>query len=624
MAAKKSTKEREIKEQLLYSGNQAIARAAIEAGVTLVTGYPGTPSTYVIETLLRLPDLGFRVEWAINEKVAFELATGVSWTGLRSLVTMKMSGLNVASDAFLSVQYSGTKGGLVLYVADDPNVYYGMVEQDSRHYARLAVAPMLTPATPQEALDFTRRAFELSEEIGHPVMILGTTVLSNTSEMVSLGEIKSDNRKPSFEFDIAKYAKAGPAACVDQHKDTLRALERFGELADDLNPLTLNESRIGIIAAGVTWNYLQEVCHSYNLEPCTLKLGVANPLPKEKIKTLLSNVDTIVVLEELEPFVEEAVLALSAQVNHPVKVIGKIQGPLFLTGDYNIDIVASALREAYGEQVSHPEISNDLLKHIQESKVKRLNTFCAGCPHRATYYALNQSIEKLGYKKDEVIITGDIGCTILGMNEPFQCCWTEIAMGSSISLAQGFKYAGIEEPVVATIGDGTFFHGGIPALLHASHNKANLTVIILDNHWASMTGMQPNVGTQNLSSGEEKRIIMIEEIVRASGIKNVTRVNPFKIKKMIETLMGSISSPEISVIISDAECAIQKKRRKKGGGVLKVKSEKCVGLDICEHSCIEGLGCPAIERGEDGKAFINPNVCTACGLCHYVCAYGAI
>ena len=624
MAAKKSTKEREIKEQLLYSGNQAIARAAIEAGVTLATGYPGTPSTYVIETLLRLPDLGFRVDWAINEKVAFELATGVSWAGLRSLVTMKMSGLNVASDAFLSVQYSGTKGGLVLYVADDPNVYYGMVEQDSRHYARLAVAPMLTPATPQEALDFTRRAFELSEEIGHPVMILGTTVLSNTSEMVSLGEIKPDNRKPSFEFDIAKYAKAGPAACVDQHKDTLRALERFGELADDLNPLTLNESRIGIIAAGVTWNYLQEVCHSYNLEPCTLKLGVANPLPKEKIKTLLSNVDTIVVLEELEPFVEEAVLALSAQVNHPVKVIGKIQGPLSLTGDYNIDIVASALREAYGEQVSHPEISNDLLNQIQDSKVKRLNTFCAGCPHRATYYALNQSIEKLGYKKDEVIITGDIGCTILGMNEPFQCCWTEIAMGSSISLAQGFKYAGIEGPVVATIGDGTFFHGGIPALLHASHNKANLTVIILDNHWASMTGMQPNVGTQSLSSDEEKRIIMIEEIVRASGINNVTRVNPFKIKKMIETLMGAISSPEISVIISDAECAIQKKRRKKGGGVLKVKSEKCVGLDTCEHSCIEGLGCPAIERGEDGKAFINPNVCTACGLCHYVCAYGAI
>jgi len=286
---------------LLLSGNQAIARAAIEAGVKLVTGYPGTPSTYVIETLLKLPDLGFRVEWAINEKVAFELATGVSWSGLRSLVTMKMSGLNVAADSFLSVQYSGVRGGLVLYVADDPNVYYGMVEQDSRHYARLAAAPMLMPATPQEALDFTRLAFDLSEQIGRPVMVLGTTTLANTSERVTLGRIKAIARKPSFEFDIKKYSKAGPLACIQQHKDTLEALEKITTLIGGLNPLTLNGDRIGVIAAGVTWNYLQEAIHLEKFSPSTLKMDVVHPLPTGKIKRLLSGVDTVLISKSSSP-----------------------------------------------------------------------------------------------------------------------------------------------------------------------------------------------------------------------------------------------------------------------------------------------------------------------------------
>jgi len=612
----------DINKPLLFSGNQAMARGAIEAGVALVTGYPGTPSTYLIEALLKTSDLGFRVEWSINEKVAFEVATGVSWAGLRSLVTMKMSGLNVASDAFLSVQYSGVNGGLVLYVADDPNTYYGMVEQDSRHYARLAAAPMMTPSSPQEALDYTRRAFDLSEQIGRPVMILMTTMLANTSESVTLGKIKSIKREPSFEFNIARYAKAGPAACVQQHRDTLSALEQFGSLTDDLNPLTLTESRIGFITQGITWNYLQEAVHLNSLKPCTLKLGVANPLPKEKIKTLLSKIDTVVVLEELEPIVEETVLALRAEVDHPVKVIGKTHGPLSLTGDYNVDVVLSVLHEIYGDQIKLPEISDDLSRQVQALKVKRLNTFCTGCPHRATFYALNQTIEKLGYKKEEVIITGDIGCTILGMNEPFQACWTEICMGSSISLAQGFKYAGIKNPVIATIGDSTFFHSGIPALLNASHSRTNMTIIILDNSWTAMTGMQPHVGTKPYS--EDKRIIMIEEIVRAAGIENVRRVNPYQIKRMIPILMEAISSKEISVVISEAECTIQKERRRRKGVSLKVRPEKCAGLDVCEHSCMEVLGCPSIDRGEDGKAFIDPTTCTACGLCHHVCSYGAV
>lgn len=610
-------------ETLLLSGNQAIARAAIEAGVTLVTGYPGTPSTYVIETLAKLPDLGFRVEWAINEKVAFELATGVSWSGLRSLVTMKMSGLNVAADSFLSVQYSGVRGGLVLYVADDPNVYYGMVEQDSRHYARLAAAPMLMPATPQEALDFTRLAFELSEQIGRPVMVLGTTTLANTSEQVTSGRIKAISRKPSFELDIKKYSKAGPLACIQQHKDTLEALERFTALTGDLNPLTLNGDRVGVIAAGVTWNYLQEAMHLEKVSPSTLKMDVAHPLPKEKIKTLLSGVDVVLLLEELEPLIEESVKAILSETDHPVRIVGKMDGTLQRTGDYQVECVAEALRKAYGRSPSVSKESSSLSEQAGWERVKRLNTFCAGCPHRATYYALNQAIRELGYKREEVIITGDIGCTILGMNEPFQSCWTEIAMGSSISLAQGFKYGGIENPVIATIGDGTFFHGGIPALLNAVHNRINITIVILNNHWISMTGMQPHAGSEKAASSGKRQAIQIEEIVRAAGVQKVFQSNPFQTNKMKEAFKEAISSPELSVVLSDAECAIQKMRGRKRTS-LTVSPEKCLGLDACHPSCIEMLACPALERGENGKANIDPHTCTACGLCHHVCPQKAI
>jgi indolepyruvate ferredoxin oxidoreductase alpha subunit len=623
MADKNALKESEPRNPLFLSGNEAIARGAIEAGVTLVTGYPGTPSTYVIETLLSIPDLGFRVEWSINEKVAFELATGVSWAGLRSLVTMKMSGLNVASDSFLSVQYSGANGGLVLYVADDPNVYYGMVEQDSRHYARLAAAPMLMPATPQQALEFTRRAFDLSEQIGRPVMIRGTTTLSNFSEMVTPGKRQVIRRDPSFAFNIAKYSKAGPAACVQQHEDTLEALKAFERLTEDLNPLHLNGSRVGVIALGVAWNYLQEALLHYRLEPSTLKIDVAHPLPISKIKSLMSRVDTVVVLEELEPMIEETVLALRADLDHPVRVVGKIRGPLSVTGDYNVEAVTTALREVYGDKVTPPAIPKELLAKTQELKVKRLNTFCAGCPHRATYYALNHAIAELGYKREDVVITGDIGCTILGMNEPFECCWTEISMGSSISLAQGFKYAGMKTPVVATIGDGTFFHAGIPALLNVSHTQTDLTIIILNNQWASMTGMQPNVGTEKPPYSDGRQIVKMEEIIKAAGIRHIVNVNPYQTPKMIESLKAAISSPETAVVIASAECSTQRMRGRKRVS-LKVKPELCVRLDNCRPSCIEVLGCPALDRAEDGKAVILPSLCTACGLCHHVCPHGAI
>ncbi|MCK5353023.1 hypothetical protein KAJ77_10585, partial [bacterium] len=284
---------------VLFSGNEAIARGCVEAGVSLVTGYPGTPTTPVIE-ILKAVDSRIRARWAINEKVAFDIATGNSWAGLRSLVTMKMSGLNVASDSILSVAASGTVGGLVIYVGDDTNVYYGMVEQDSRYYALLSSAPMLVPANPQELLDFTRYAFELSEEIGGPVFLRSTTVLSNTYSKVTLGEIRRMRQKAHFEFNIEKYTKAGSIRCRKQHQEALDRVQEAATAADHLNILTEKGTRVGVIASSLAWDYLMEVLEKNDLDLTRLKVSTAHPVPMDKIRRTLQSAERVLVLEELE------------------------------------------------------------------------------------------------------------------------------------------------------------------------------------------------------------------------------------------------------------------------------------------------------------------------------------
>ena len=601
--------------EFLLAGNEAIARACIEAGVSMVTGYPGTPTSPVIEILNR-EKAGLKASWAINEKVAMDIATGHSWAGLRTMVTMKMSGLNVASDTVLSVASSGTVGGLVIYVGDDPNVYYGMVEQDSRYYAMLSSAPMLVPANPQELLDFTRFAFSLSEKIGGPVFLRSTTVLSYTFGKVKLGEIRRLKQKAHFTFDIDKYTKAGSIRCLQQHRDALQRVDRASRIADHLNVLTETGSEVGIVASSLAWDYLMEVLEKHDLDLTRLKVSTAHPVPGEKVARLLGSVKSVLVLEELEPIIEMVVRSEATRMQTSPRIYGKDDGLLSRVGDLSPDQVREALSTVLKRKLE-PCQGLGLDERIEAMKVKRLLTFCAGCPHRNSYYALIKAMKELGMDPAQIPVAGDIGCTILGINEPLNICWTEVSMGNSIGLAAGFTEAGIAKPVVAVLGDGTFFHSGIPPIVDAVASGRDQPIVILDNNWMSMTGYQENPGTRN---GKEPGL-PIEKVVSGLGVRGVWVQNPFKVKPTVRAFKKLLTSDGVNVLILRAPCVARKPTELDIPVV--VKPGKCTGFSGCEQTCIEALACPAIARDGD-NVYIERDYCMSCGLCGHYCPEGAI
>lgn len=600
---------------VLFSGNEAIARGCVEAGVSLVTGYPGTPTTPVVE-ILESSDSPIRAKWAVNEKVAFDIATGNSWAGLRSMVTMKMSGLNVASDSILSVAASGTSGGLVIYVGDDPNVYYGMVEQDSRYYALLSSAPMLAPANPQELLDFTKYAFELSETIGGPVFLRSTTVLSNTYSRVTLGEIRRLRQRAHFEFDIDKYTKAGSVRCRKQHQDALDRIEKAARAADHLNILADRGTEVGVVASSLAWDYLMEVLEKHDLDLTRLKVSTAHPVPRSKIRDLLQSAEKVLVLEELEPIIESGVRVEASQMDDAAKVHGKEDGLLSRVGDLSPDLVRSALARVLEEDIEAcPSLGVE--ERAESLKVQRLLTFCAGCPHRNSYYAMIQAMRELGMDPSRIVVTGDIGCTILGINEPFSICWTEVSMGNSIGLAEGFMEAGVEKPVVATLGDGTFYHSGISPIINAVATGQDMPVVVLDNNWAAMTGYQSTIGTVG---GDEIRI-PIERIAEGIGASSVTVVNPYKIRKAVRAYRKLLTEKGVNVLILRGPCVARQPRTWDLG--VRVNPRKCPGFEGCERTCVEALACPAIVREGDGVK-VNQEDCQSCGLCVHYCPSAAV
>ncbi|MDF1535730.1 MAG: indolepyruvate ferredoxin oxidoreductase subunit alpha [bacterium] len=601
--------------EVLFSGNEAIARGCVEAGVSFVTGYPGTPTTPVIE-LLRSAGSEIGARWSVNEKVAMDIAAGHSWAGLRTLVTMKMSGLNVASDTVLSVAASGTVGGLVIYVGDDPGVYYGMVEQDSRYYALLSSAPMLVPANPQEMLDFTRYAFELSESIGGPVFLRSTTVLSYTYGKVTLGEIRRMRQKAFFTFDIDKFTKAGSARCQRQHKEAIERVDRAGSQADHLNLLTETGSRTGVIASSLSWDYLMEVLEKNNLDLTRLKVATAHPVPREKIRKILGSTDKVLVLEELDPLIEGAVRAESSMMEKPPVVYGKEDGLVPRVGDLSPDQVREYLGHVLGKKVEACA-GIGAVALAEPLKVQRLLTFCAGCPHRSSYYALVKAMRELGKDPARTVVTGDIGCTILGINEPFSICWTEVSMGNSIGLAEGFLDAGMHRPVVATLGDGTFYHSGIPPIVNAVATGQDMPIIVLDNNWAAMTGYQETPGTVG---GDEIRV-PIEKIARGLGVRSVRVVKPYRTRKAVRAFKKVLTGSGVNVLVLRGPCVARQPRS--WDRAVKVSDRKCPGFDRCERTCVEALACPAIVR-EGDKVRIDNEVCQSCGLCVSYCPKGAI
>jgi indolepyruvate ferredoxin oxidoreductase alpha subunit len=464
----------------MVTGNEAVALGALRAGVKSVSGYPGTPSTGALTFLLTqdLPDV--YVEWSTNEKVALEIAAGVAWSGHRALCTMKMSGVNVAYDTLISVAYSGNEGGLVIYVADDPGANAGMCEQDSRGFAYTTDLPMLEPSSVAETYLLTQYAFELSEKVKTPVFIRLGTALANSFAAVDVEEpgpvSKAD---PLLIRDINRFNKAGSKMVIDQHLDLINRLEKVGKANHEkgINPLepAKKPGGLGIIASGVTAAYLEE---SFLLlkpnglrreEISVLKVASTNPFPDEEIIQLLETCSTLLVLEELEPYIEREVYVLAQQKGYRGAIIGKMNGLFKRVGEYGVVQVVRGIAAAQG--LTLPEGLLGRPGTPEEIAAVRPITVCAGCPHRGTYMAIIAALRKLHLKQDQVMVTGDIGCTILGMNPPFNLIWNEVAMGASVSLAQGFVHAGVKTPVIATIGDSTFFHGGMPGLVNAIQHQ---------------------------------------------------------------------------------------------------------------------------------------------------------
>jgi indolepyruvate ferredoxin oxidoreductase, alpha subunit len=616
-------------ERVVLAGNQASARGAVEAGARLAIGYPGTPATLALEYLLACAPEAMRVEWAINEKVALEIAAGHSWAGQRSYVAMKMSGLNVASDALLSIATSGTRGGLVVYVGDDPGMYYGMVEQDSRLLARLAMLPMVEPATPQESKDFTAQAFEVSEAAEVPVFVRGTTTTANTCGPVGFGAVRRVVRASGFPFDLDRYTKAGASRCLRQHGETLARLQRAGELLAHLNTVELTDSGCGVIAAASMWGYLEEALEGRaGPLPNRLRIAVMNPLPDDAIRSLLSRCRRVLVLEELEPLIEERVRALASSLPAPPRVLGKAEGLLSPIGDADPDSLGLALDALAAEEPRLPSFvraasASEVPEQAPARRwAPRLLTFCPGCPHRSTYTALSLAIEKAGYRREQVIVTGDVGCTILGMNPPFELCRTELAMGSSIALAQGFVYAGVGTPVIATIGDSTFFHAGIPPLLNASAQNVNLTVLVLDNGYASMTGYQPSMGHYGGDAGSMVNPMSIEELAKSARVRRVRKALPYFTGRLSRVLAQALRSEGVHVVIAEAPCVARRPRRT----VIpyRVRPDLCSGPERCSPSCLEAVGCPALDLDEAGRAVVDSERCMGCGLCASACRARAI
>jgi len=612
----------------LLTGNEAVAEGIIESGVEVVCGYPGTPSTEVIQTLLpQAKELGIHIEWSINEKVASEIAAGAAWAGKRASATMKMSGLNVASDSLCSIIYSGCRGGLVVYVVDDPGASAGMPEQDSRYYAKLGIAPMLDVSSQQESLDFVKFAFEISEKIRGLVFLRSTASISHVASNVEIGKRVRLKRKAHFERNISKYTKSKASWCMNQHQDAIARLNESSKIVDsylsesgtEVNQMHL-EGKYGVVTSGAAWENFQEAINRYNLKLSWLKIGMVNPLPEEKIKEFLKNINRLLVLEELEPLIEAEVMRISFLLNKKIDVLGKFNGTLSMMGNYSFKEVKDSLQILLKARLE-PEQNLEIIKRAEKLEVERPTSFCTGCPHRGTYYAINKAIKKLNYKKKDIIVTGDIGCTILGMNKPFQTCWTEVAMGASIGIAQGFKWAGIKKPVLATIGDSTFFHAGIPPLINAVYQNVPLTVIILDNGWTAMTGFEENPGTIPLKETDTMRVDIVE-VCRGCGVKDVSVIDPYQSEEAIDAIAKAIEHPGVSVVVSRRECSLQARRRGISLPKLKVNPDKCTGCRVC----LSSLACPAmIFHPEDNKGLMEiTSSCNGCGLCKDVCPEEAI
>lgn len=596
----------------LLSGNEAIARGAYEADCSVATGYPGTPSTEILENVSKFYKNDIYCEWSPNEKVAFEAAAGASTTNARSMTTMKLVGLNVAADPLMTLSYTGVVGGYVIVVADDPGMNSSQDEQDTRLFAHFAKVPVLEPSDSQEAKDFMKAGFEISEQFSTPVILRTTVTVSHSRGVVELKDPEKLNRPHSFKKDPQRFVPI-PAFARGMRVKLEERVEKLSEAASKspLNRIEWNadgKRGYGIVTSSAAYQYVKEVFPEANI----LKLGWCYPFPDQLLREFSESVEQVVVIEELEDFVENHMKSLG------IKTIGKKLGSDNLVPKYgplDVDVLKKIRKSLASNALTSKYFPNETVEAVVKSSDVALPTLpnrppvlCPGCPHRGLFYALG---------KFDVVVSGDIGCYSLGVAPPLNCMDTIICMGGGITMAHGMDCAQNDRPVVGVMGDSTFFHSGMTGLMDVVYNKGKSTIVVLDNRITAMTGHQDNPGTGKTITGEETFAADIAEIAKAMGMKNVVTVNPRKLDETQTALKTAIESDEPWLIVAKEPCPLAYRKKLEKG--VRVNQDKCKKCGACLKA-----GCPAIERNADKVVSINDSMCVDCGLCLQICKFGAL
>uniref|UniRef100_A0A7J3MYU2 Indolepyruvate oxidoreductase subunit IorA n=1 Tax=Ignisphaera aggregans TaxID=334771 RepID=A0A7J3MYU2_9CREN len=594
-------------------GNEAIARGAIEYGIGVAAAYPGTPSSEIIGTLAEVAnELGIYVEWSTNEKTAFELAYAAAMSGVPSLTAMKHVGLNVASDPLMSSAYTGVKAGFLIVSADDPYMHSSQNEQDNRWYGLHAYIPVLEPSNPQEAKELTYLGLELSEKFLHPFILRSVTRVSHTRAPVKLGSLRTPRVSGSFPREPERWAVIPAHA----RKMKVELVRKWRELAEVLADIQYNrvegDGKLLVVASGVGYAYSRDALKLLKVNARILKISTPVPLPNKLVAKAVEGVEKILVVEETDPIVEMQLKNILFDMDIHVEIHG--EDLIGRIGELTIDRVAQAIAKLCGLEWSPPK---PIEIHIEIPP--RPPVLCPGCPHRATFYALKLASRKLGV---DPIYTGDIGCYSLGIAPPYRMQDTIINMGGSIGLANGFSHTVRDRPVVAILGDSTFFHAGIAPMINAVYNRSPMLILVLDNETTAMTGFQPHPGTGITARGLQGRKIGIEEIAKATGVDYVNVFDPYDITKAIETLVKGlriVMDGGIALLVSRRICSLLALRL----GLIKsrytIDSNKCIGCLLC----VKSLACPAIVVG-DAKPYIVESLCRGCGVCAQICPVKAM
>lgn len=622
----------------MIMGNQAIALGALKAGVNLVAGYPGTPSSEIIEFISKYKSkTGTYVEWSVNEKAAAEVAAGASYAGSRTLITMKQVGLNVASDPVMCLSYVGVKGGMVIVSADDPGPISSQTEQDTRNFAQYSKLPCFDPSTPLEAYEMIQEAFELSEKYNTPVLLRPTTRVDHAYESMEFPELTQCRKPGEFEKDSKRWV-IFPRASYLNHK-------RIFERNEKILPKELSESKwnyigghprnapVAFAAGGISYCYLMEALSILGIKDIPVfKIGTPYPFPKPLAEEFLKSHEQIVVFEELDPVIEENLIKIAGYARVNCEIRGKLDGTVPEAGELNVEIISEIVKKLLdnkGNAVLQSKTAGTGTTSTSQTENPapvplpvRPPVLCAGCPHRGAFYAVKQAM-----KGKKTVYCGDIGCYTLGNAMPLDMTDTCLCMGADITMAQGFYHNEPDRFCFSFIGDSTFFASGITGVVNAVYNQSHQTICILDNSTTAMTGHQPHPGTGVTMMGEIVEKISIEKILEGIGVSPIIQVNPFDQKAAVEAVQKASEAPGVSAIIFKAPCiAIAQKVGWEKPHALTVNAEKCIGC----RKCINELGCPALSvsttKNEKGKQLveIDKSLCTGCSLCSQVCPVKAI